>query len=55
MVYEVADTKLSATTRGSAVLQLCLYTEILGNLPKANPEFMWVIKPADEAAANLRC
>ncbi len=48
--YEVADTKLSATTRGSAVLQLCLYTEILGNLQKANPEFMWVIKPADEAS-----
>ena len=44
--YEVADTKLSATTKAAAVLQLCLYTELLTKIQGMQPEFMHVIKPA---------
>ncbi len=43
--YEIADTKLSATTKGTAVLQLCLYTELLTMIQGVQPEFMYVVKP----------
>jgi uncharacterized protein len=43
--YEVADTKLSTTTKATAVLQLCLYTELLSKIQGVEPEFMYVIKP----------
>jgi uncharacterized protein len=43
--YEVADTKLSTTTKATAVLQLCLYTELVTNIQCIQPEFMYVIKP----------
>lgn len=50
--YEVQDTKLSRNTRGSALLQLCLYSEMLAPLQKTEPEFMYVVKPAADAAAD---
>ncbi len=43
--YEIADTKLSTTTKATAVLQLCLYTELLTMIQGVKPEFMYVIKP----------
>ncbi|MCZ7537660.1 MAG: TM0106 family RecB-like putative nuclease [Acidimicrobiia bacterium] len=43
--YEVADTKLAAETRGGTVLQLCLYSDLLGGLQGALPEQMFVVSP----------
>jgi uncharacterized protein len=43
--YEIADTKLSTTTKATAVLQLCLYTELVTKIQGIQPEFMYVIKP----------
>ena len=45
--YEVADTKLSHTTKATAVLQLCLYTEIVTKIQGVQPEWMHVVKPGD--------
>lgn len=46
--YEVQDTKLAQQTRAAAILQLCLYTELLSALQERQPETMYVIKPGDE-------
>lgn len=43
--YEVADTKLAQETRGGTVLQLCLYSDLLGHLQGASPTRMHVVKP----------
>lgn len=43
--YEVQDTKLSQNTKASAILQLCLYTELLASLQDAAPEKMYIVKP----------
>ncbi len=43
--YEVADTKLALNTKGTTVLQLCLYSEILGELQGVVPEYMHIVKP----------
>ena len=40
--YEVWDTKLARHTKGSAILQLCLYTDLLTALQTTQPEFMYV-------------
>jgi len=40
--YEVWDTKLARHTKGSAILQLCLYTELLTALQATQPEYMYV-------------
>jgi uncharacterized protein len=45
--YEAADTKLSQTTKAAAVIQLCLYTEILAKVQGIQPQFMYVVKPRD--------
>ena len=45
--YEVADTKLAQTTRGSAVLQLCLYSEIVSKIQGAEPSRMYVVRPGE--------
>ena len=44
--YEVADTKLSKTTRAATVLQLCLYSEILEDYQGLTPEMMYVVRIA---------
>lgn len=45
--YEVQDTKLAQNTRAAAILQLCLYTDLLATLQGSLPEKMYVVKPGD--------
>lgn len=45
--YEVVDTKLAQDTKGSTVLQLCLYSDMLGKAQGRAPESMHVVKPGD--------
>ncbi len=45
--YEVADTKLSAQTRGGTLLQLCLYSDLLRDLQGVEPTTAYVVKPGD--------
>jgi predicted RecB family nuclease len=44
--YEVVDTKLAQEARASAVLQLCVYSEIVGTLQGRVPERFVVASPA---------
>jgi predicted RecB family nuclease len=44
--YEVHDTKLARETRGGAILQLCVYTELVGTAQGRTPEVFRVITPA---------
>ena len=50
--YEVADTKLARETKGTTILQLALYTELLEKLQGLEPEFMWVIPPGNDFAGE---
>jgi len=43
--YEPYDTKLARETRGSAILQLCLYAELLAEAQGVLPEKMHVVPP----------
>ncbi len=43
--YEVVDTKLANETRGGTVLQLCLYSELLGVTQGLVPERFHVVTP----------
>ncbi|MGC3946273.1 MAG: TM0106 family RecB-like putative nuclease [Chryseolinea sp.] len=43
--YEVQDTKLARQTKSGAILQLCLYTDLLGQMLGSTPEYMHIIKP----------
>ena len=45
--YEVADTKLSQTTKAGTILQLSLYSEIIGSMQGETPERMTVVKPGE--------
>ena len=40
--YGVWDTKLARQTKGSAILQLCMYTDLLTNIQGTQPEYMHV-------------
>ena len=44
--YEAHDTKLSRETRGGTILQLCLYTELIGEIQGSLPEHFRVITPS---------
>lgn len=46
--YEVVDTKLARETKGGTVLQLCLYSDLLGPAQGLAPEFMYVVPPWSE-------
>ncbi len=46
--YEVVDTKLAQETRAGTVLQLCVYTDLLGRLQGRTPEKMHVVKPGSD-------
>ncbi len=46
--YEVIDTKLALETRAGTLLQLCLYSEVVGKLQGSQPELMHVVKPGEE-------
>ena len=43
--YEVADTKLAQETRGGTILQLCLYSDLVGQIQGSVPEKAYVITP----------
>jgi predicted RecB family nuclease len=45
--YEAHDTKLARETRAGAILQLCVYTEVLGELQGRIPTHFHVVTPAD--------
>lgn len=45
--YEVIDAKLASETRAGAVLQLCVYTELLGELQGLVPAQMYIVRPGD--------
>jgi predicted RecB family nuclease len=48
--YEVQDTKLARETKAGTILQLSMYSELLGVAQGGNPEFapelMWVVTPS---------
>jgi predicted RecB family nuclease len=46
--YEVWDTKLARETRGGAVLQICLYSDLVGTIQGARPEHMHVVPPRED-------
>jgi uncharacterized protein len=41
--YEALDTKLARETKAGAILQLCLYSELIGRIQGARPEHMYVV------------
>src|SRR6267142_1421175 len=47
--YEVVDTKLAKETRGGTVLQLALYSDLLGVVQGALPELFHVVTPDPSA------
>lgn len=46
--YEVIDTKLSSNTRAGTILQIALYSEIIGEIQGRLPEYMYVKNPDEE-------
>jgi len=50
--YEVADTKLAKETKATTILQLSLYSELLGRIQGTMPEFLWVIPPGEGFAGE---
>jgi len=46
--YEVVDTKLARETKGSTVLQICLYSELVASAQKLVPEFAYVVTPRSD-------
>jgi predicted RecB family nuclease len=46
--YEVVDTKLARETKGSTVLQICLYSELVAAAQKSVPEFAYVVTPGSD-------
>jgi predicted RecB family nuclease len=44
--YEVADTKLARETKATTILQLSLYSELLGKAQGVEPEWFYVVTPA---------
>jgi predicted RecB family nuclease len=43
--YEPVETKLAKTTRGTTLIQLCLYADLLAALQGASPEILRVVVP----------
>jgi predicted RecB family nuclease len=50
--YEVYDTKLARETKGTTMLQLAFYSELLTELQGTDPEWMWVVPPGRGFAAE---
>lgn len=48
--YEIVDTKLARETKGRTVLQLCLYSDLLGQIQGVLPEYMHVVAPGNDFA-----
>jgi uncharacterized protein len=51
--YEPLETKLATETRGATLLQLCLYAELLSEIQGAPPEYLRVVKPDTDFAAEM--
>jgi uncharacterized protein len=45
--YEVIDTKLASETKAGAVLQLCVYSDLVADLQGIAPALMHVVRPGD--------
>jgi predicted RecB family nuclease len=45
--YEVYDCKLALETKAATILQISLYSELLGGIQGKIPEFMYVVPPND--------
>ncbi len=43
--YEVTDTKLAQETKGGTILQLSLYSDLVGRVQGEQPEYMYVVSP----------
>jgi uncharacterized protein len=50
--YEAQDTKLAVETRASAVLQLCMYSELVAGVQGRPPTFLSVIPPSESFRAD---
>ena len=50
--YEVIDTKLARETRAGTILQLCLYSDIVGEVQGLLPECMHVVAPGTNFEAE---
>jgi predicted RecB family nuclease len=50
--YEVADTKLARETKATTILQLSLYSDLVGKIQGTMPEFLWVVPPGEEFAGE---
>ena len=48
--YEVFDTKLARDTRAETILQLCVYSYLLGTLQGVRPQWMHVVTPGRDFA-----
>ena len=46
--YEALDTKLAQDTKAGAILQLCLYSDLLAEIQEARPEHMYVVPRSPE-------
>lgn len=51
--YEVVDTKLATETKASAVLQICLYSQLLAEIQGVMPDYMYIKKPDGEEAFRV--
>jgi len=50
--YEVADTKLARETKAATILQLSLYSDLVGRIQGTVPEFLWVVSPGEGFAGE---
>ncbi len=50
--YEISDTKLARETRAGTILQLGLYSEMLGDAQGVRPEHFYVITPDKDAPVH---
>ena len=41
--YDIADTKLARSVKGGAILQMCVYADLLEGLQRLAPEWLYVI------------
>ena len=48
--YEVFDTKLARDTKATTILQLCVYSYLLGKLQGVRPQWMHVVTPGKDFA-----
>lgn len=46
--YEPIDTKLARETKAGAILQLCVYADLLSDMQGLPPEYMYVVAPWSE-------